>query len=135
MYIRVKRHKTTYFIQCDPTESTLDIKQKLQGLIDQPSNSQRLTLVSTNEILDDSKTLAEQKVLNQSKMFGDYTCLISYHQLEHSYKPDYLVLLSLQVENDAIVALTLKKGLLLISLVTMCLDAIFFQVMLLIDCD
>ncbi|KAK8962778.1 hypothetical protein KSP40_PGU007673 [Platanthera guangdongensis] len=75
MYIRIKRHKTTYFIQCDPTESTLSIKQKLQALIDQPSNSQRLTLVSTNEILDDSKTLAEQKV-----------------------------------ENDAIVALTFKKG-------------------------
>lgn len=74
MYIRVKRHKTTYFIQCDPTESTLDIKQKLQGLIDQPSSNQRLTLVSANEILDDSKTLAEQKV-----------------------------------ENDAIVALTLRK--------------------------
>ncbi|XP_020675581.1 uncharacterized protein LOC110094653 [Dendrobium catenatum] len=74
IYIRVKRHKTTYFIQCDPTESTLDIKQKLQELVDQPTNNQRLTLVSTNEILDDSKTLAEQKV-----------------------------------ENDAIVALTLKK--------------------------
>ncbi|KAI0502511.1 hypothetical protein KFK09_017464 [Dendrobium nobile] len=74
IYIRVKRHKITYFIQCDPTESTLDIKQKLQELVDQPTNNQRLTLVSTNEILDDSKTLAEQKV-----------------------------------ENDAIVALTLKK--------------------------
>ena len=63
MYIRVKRDKTTYFVQCDPTETTLEIKQKLQGLIDQPSNNQRLTLVSTNEILDDSKTLADQKVL------------------------------------------------------------------------
>ncbi|KAL0915532.1 hypothetical protein M5K25_015958 [Dendrobium thyrsiflorum] len=66
IYIRVKRHKTTYFIQCDPTESTLDIKQKLQELVDQPTNNQRLTLVSTNEILDDSKTLAEQKVENDS---------------------------------------------------------------------
>jgi len=63
MYIRVKRDKTTYFVQCDPTETTLEIKQKLQGLRDQPSNNQRLTLVSTNEILDDSKTLADQKVL------------------------------------------------------------------------
>lgn len=63
MYIRVKRNKTTYFVQCDPTETTLDIKQKLQNLIDQPSNNQRLTLVATNDILDDSKTLAEQKVI------------------------------------------------------------------------
>ncbi|XP_008810652.1 uncharacterized protein LOC120103676 isoform X1 [Phoenix dactylifera] len=74
MYIRVKRNKTTYFVQCDPTETTLDIKQKLQTLIDQPSNNQRLTLASTNDVLDDSKTLAEQKV-----------------------------------ENDAVVALTLRK--------------------------
>ncbi|KAG1327521.1 hypothetical protein COCNU_01G014550 [Cocos nucifera] len=74
MYIRVKRNKTTYFVQCDPTETTLDIKQKLQTLIDEPSNNQRLTLVATNDVLDDSKTLAEQKV-----------------------------------ENDAVVALTLRK--------------------------
>lgn len=63
MYIRVKRDKTTYFVQCDPIETTLEIKQKLEGLVDQPSNNQRLTLVSSNEILDDSKTLADQKVI------------------------------------------------------------------------
>ena len=62
MYIRVKRNKTTYFIQCDPTETILDIKEKLFGLIEHPVNNQRLTLVATDEILDDSKTLADQKV-------------------------------------------------------------------------
>ncbi|KAL6593783.1 hypothetical protein ACP70R_048684 [Stipagrostis hirtigluma subsp. patula] len=77
MYIRVKRNKTTYFIQCDPTETTLNIKQKLHSLIDQPPSNQRLILLSTNDVLDDSKTLANQKV-----------------------------------ENDAIVALTLRKELL-----------------------
>ncbi|KAH7671819.1 transcription elongation factor B polypeptide 2 protein [Dioscorea alata] len=66
MYIRVKREKTTYFIQCDPTEKTSDIKQKLQALTDQPTDKQRLTLVSSNEILVDSKTLAEQKVENDA---------------------------------------------------------------------
>ncbi|XP_077223138.1 ubiquitin-like superfamily protein [Tasmannia lanceolata] len=74
MYIRVKRDKTTYFLQCDPTETILDIKQKLHELIDQPVNDQRLILVATSEVLDDLKTLADQKV-----------------------------------ENDAIVALTLRK--------------------------
>ncbi|KAM5548250.1 hypothetical protein ABKV19_002282 [Rosa sericea] len=64
MYIRVKRSKTTYFIQCEPTETILDIKQKLQNLIDQPVNDQRLILVSTGEVLEDSKTLADQKVEN-----------------------------------------------------------------------
>ncbi|KAK1551435.1 hypothetical protein Q3G72_035511, partial [Acer saccharum] len=74
MYIRVKRSKATYFIQCDPTETILDIKQKLHVLIDQPVNDQRLILMGTGEVLEDSKTLADQKV-----------------------------------ENDAIVALTLRK--------------------------
>lgn len=74
MYIRVKRLKTTYFIQCDPTETILEIKQKLHNLIDQPVNDQRLIVVETGEVLDDSKTLADQKV-----------------------------------ENDAVVALTLRK--------------------------
>ncbi|KAK3221650.1 hypothetical protein Dsin_008675 [Dipteronia sinensis] len=64
MYIRVKRSKTTYFIQCDPTETILDIKQKLHVLIDQPVNDQRLILVGTGEVLEDSKTLADQKVEN-----------------------------------------------------------------------
>ncbi|XWS73119.1 hypothetical protein CRYUN_Cryun02cG0097900 [Craigia yunnanensis] len=63
MYIRVKRSKTTYFIQCDPTETTLDIKQKMHTLIDQPVNDQRLLLLNTREILEDSKTLADQKHL------------------------------------------------------------------------
>ncbi|PSS36175.1 Ubiquitin-like protein, partial [Actinidia chinensis var. chinensis] len=74
MYIRVKRSKTTYFLQCDPTETILDIKQKLHSLIDQPADDQRLILVATGEVLEDSKTLADQKV-----------------------------------ENDAVVALTLRK--------------------------
>ncbi|XVF47877.1 hypothetical protein PTKIN_Ptkin03bG0145500 [Pterospermum kingtungense] len=66
MYIRVKRSKTTYFIQCDPTETTLDIKQKLHTLIDQPVNDQRLILLNTGEILEDSKSLADQKVENDA---------------------------------------------------------------------
>ncbi|XP_048133312.1 polyubiquitin isoform X3 [Rhodamnia argentea] len=75
MYIRVKRSKTTYFIQCEPTETILNVKEKLQNLIDQPANDQRLILVGTGEVLEDSKSLADQKV-----------------------------------ENDAVVALTLRKG-------------------------
>ncbi|CAN1811814.1 hypothetical protein LINPERHAP1_LOCUS26337 [Linum perenne] len=75
MYIRVKRNKTTYFIQCDPTEKTLEIKQKLNAIVDQPVNDQRLILMPSGEVLEDSKSLADQKV-----------------------------------ENDAVVALTFRKG-------------------------
>lgn len=70
MYIRVKRMKTTYFIQCDPTETVLDVKQKLFALIEQPVSNQRLILMSTEEVLVDSKSLAEQKVSN--------VCLLIY---------------------------------------------------------
>ncbi|KAI5007101.1 hypothetical protein ZWY2020_047049, partial [Hordeum vulgare] len=63
MYIRVKRNKTTYFIQCDTTEIILNIKQKLQSITDHPPNNQRLILLATNNILDDSKTLADQKLV------------------------------------------------------------------------
>ncbi|CAK9315094.1 unnamed protein product [Citrullus colocynthis] len=66
MYIRIKRHKTTYFIQCDPIETTLNIKQKLESLIDQPVVDQRLILVGSGEVLEDSKTLADQKVENDA---------------------------------------------------------------------
>nr|XP_033508908.1 uncharacterized protein LOC104084630 isoform X2 [Nicotiana tomentosiformis] len=75
MYIRVKHDKSTYFIQCDPTETILRIKEKLYNLIDQSVNDQRLILVATGDVLDDLKSLADQKV-----------------------------------ENDAVVALTLRKG-------------------------
>ncbi|CAN8301493.1 unnamed protein product [Cochlearia groenlandica] len=66
MYIRVKRMKATYFIQCDPTETVLDVKQKLSVLIEQPVINQRLVLIPTEEVLEDSKSLAEQKVENDA---------------------------------------------------------------------
>ena len=62
MYIRVKRSKTTYFIRCSPSDKIVDIKQKLQELIDQPVDNQRLTLPETGQVLNDSRTLADQKV-------------------------------------------------------------------------
>jgi elongin-B len=62
MYIRVKWNKTTYFVQCDPTQTILNIKQKLHSLIDRPPSDQQLILLATNDVLDDSKTLANQKV-------------------------------------------------------------------------
>ena len=34
MYVRVKREKTTYFLHVEPTDTILEVKQKLQELID-----------------------------------------------------------------------------------------------------
>lgn len=75
MYIRVKRKKSTYFVDCDPSETTLQVKAKLQNLTSNPIRNQRLILLSSYQVLDDTRTLAQQKV-----------------------------------ENDVVVAMTLKKG-------------------------
>ncbi|KAF3587676.1 hypothetical protein F2Q69_00031015 [Brassica cretica] len=39
--------KGTYFIQCDPTETVLDVKAKTQKRFTQPVSKQRLILMST----------------------------------------------------------------------------------------
>lgn len=98
MYIRVKRHKTTYFVQCDPTDTALDIKQKLQSLVDQPTDNQRLTLCTSNTILEDSKTLAEQRVINTFDWRLESSCPIfgcsptsrsSITRKKHNFKPQF----------------------------------------------
>ncbi|WCJ30140.1 Ubiquitin-like superfamily protein [Euphorbia peplus] len=66
MYIRVKRNKTTYFIQCVPSEKILDIKQKLNVLIDKPVNDQRLTFMPNGVVLEDSKSLSDYNVENDA---------------------------------------------------------------------
>lgn len=35
MYVRVKRIKTTIFLHVDPTDTVLEVKQKLQELVQQ----------------------------------------------------------------------------------------------------
>ncbi|CAK9190168.1 unnamed protein product [Sphagnum troendelagicum] len=62
MFIRVKRKKTTYFLHCDPSESVLETKQKLQALCDVHVDKQRLILVEPETILDEAKSLEEQQV-------------------------------------------------------------------------
>lgn len=69
MYIRVKRKMTTYFIRCKPSDKILDVKQKLEELVDQPANNQQLILHGTGEVLEDAKTLADQKVLLYHALF------------------------------------------------------------------
>eukprot|EP00270_Netrium_digitus_P017939 TRINITY_DN6724_c0_g1_i1.p1 TRINITY_DN6724_c0_g1~~TRINITY_DN6724_c0_g1_i1.p1 ORF type:complete len:117 (+),score=17.79 TRINITY_DN6724_c0_g1_i1:43-351(+) len=66
MYVRVKRRSVTYFLHCDPSDTAFMLKQKLQILSDHPLEHQRLTLVASNAILEDRKTLAEQKMENDA---------------------------------------------------------------------
>ncbi|KAK9824295.1 hypothetical protein WJX72_009223 [[Myrmecia] bisecta] len=62
MYIRVKRQKTTIFVHVEPTDTILEVKQKLQELVQQPPESQRLYKGAT--LLEDAKKLADLKVEN-----------------------------------------------------------------------
>ena len=62
MFIRVKRKKSTYFVNCEPSETVVDIKQKLHALTDVAADQQRLILLSSRVVLDDHKSLANQKV-------------------------------------------------------------------------
>ncbi|GAQ85952.1 ubiquitin family protein [Klebsormidium nitens] len=72
MYVRVKHKKVTYFLHVEPSDSILEVKEKLQALSEQPVDQQRLTLVSTGQVLEDGKTLAEQKVENDAVVALQY---------------------------------------------------------------
>lgn len=45
MYVRVKRQKTTYFLHVEPTDTVLEVKQKLQELVDKVSVAATLLLL------------------------------------------------------------------------------------------
>eukprot|EP00897_Mesotaenium_endlicherianum_P009093 jgi/Mesen1/8211/ME000442S07483 len=66
MFVRVKRMKTTYFVHCEPSESALELKQKVEALTEHPVEEQRLIVLPSETVLDDSKTLADQKVENDA---------------------------------------------------------------------
>mmetsp|Transcript_9929 Transcript_9929/g.24838 ORF Transcript_9929/g.24838 Transcript_9929/m.24838 type:complete len:94 (+) Transcript_9929:109-390(+) len=62
MYIRVKRKKTTMFLHVEPTDTIIEVKQKLQELVEQPPESQQL--FKNNALLEDAKRLADLKIEN-----------------------------------------------------------------------
>ncbi|KAI5080629.1 hypothetical protein GOP47_0003812 [Adiantum capillus-veneris] len=66
MHIRVKRKKTTYFVHCEPSDTVLQVKNKLEALTDSPASNQRLILMDSHHVLDDGQTLAQQQVENNS---------------------------------------------------------------------
>lgn len=78
MYVRVKRRKTTFFLRCEPSETVQDLKQKLESLNGQPANDQRLFLAATSEMLDDSRSLAKQKIDNDAVLALAYRLKDSY---------------------------------------------------------
>ena len=74
MYVRVKRAKTTMFLHVEPTETVMELKQKIQTATDSdetpggiPIDRQRLLTGPTWEIpLEDARQLQELKVENDA---------------------------------------------------------------------
>lgn len=62
MYIRCKRKKVTVFLQVEPTDTVLEVKAKLQALVNQDPAS--LQLQKDGVVLEDAKKLADLKVDN-----------------------------------------------------------------------
>ncbi|KAI8467016.1 MAG: hypothetical protein J3K34DRAFT_431946 [Monoraphidium minutum] len=62
MYIRCKRKKVTVFLQVEPTDTVLEVKAKLQALINQDPAS--LQLQKDGVVLEDARKLADLKVEN-----------------------------------------------------------------------
>ncbi|KAL0040636.1 hypothetical protein WJX79_000241 [Trebouxia sp. C0005] len=78
MYIRIKRSKTTIFLHVEPTDTILEVKQKLQELTQQGPETQRLYLGRT--MLEDARQLAELKVEN------DDVVALTYQQGDGSWE-------------------------------------------------
>lgn len=63
MFVRVKRKRTTIFLHVEPTDTILEVKQKLQELVDQSPESQQLFKNGT--LMEDAKKLSDLKVENE----------------------------------------------------------------------
>mmetsp|Transcript_9000 Transcript_9000/g.16763 ORF Transcript_9000/g.16763 Transcript_9000/m.16763 type:complete len:107 (+) Transcript_9000:462-782(+) len=70
MYVRVKREKITYFIQADPSDTILELKEKLQEHLDKLPEEQRLLKDDTP--LEDAKSLAEYRIENDDVLALTY---------------------------------------------------------------
>eukprot|EP00128_Syssomonas_multiformis_P000829 Colp12_sorted_trinity150504_noHs@3632 len=62
MYVRVKRQKTTVFLEVSNLDSTLAMKKKLEPLLKVPADNMRL--IYNSKPLEDNKTVADNKIQN-----------------------------------------------------------------------
>ncbi|BDA40387.1 hypothetical protein COCOBI_01-0400 [Coccomyxa sp. Obi] len=62
VYVKVKRKKSTYFLHIDLTETILEVKAKLQELVQK--DPKELKLFREGNELKDASTLADSKVEN-----------------------------------------------------------------------
>jgi hypothetical protein len=62
MYVQVRRHKTTVFLQVEPSETVLELKAKVEQVLCTRSRDMQLLLPSPQSPLDDSASLESQGI-------------------------------------------------------------------------
>jgi transcription elongation factor B subunit 2 len=66
----VKRKKTTIFVHVEPTDTVLEVKQKLQELTQQAPDKQRL--YKDKQLLEDARKLADLRIENDDVIAMTY---------------------------------------------------------------
>lgn len=92
MYVRVKRSKTTIFLHVEPTDTVLEVKQKLQELV------QQVLCILRDDIISPCCMLMASMTVQAPETQRLY--------LEKSMLEDAKQLAELKVENDDVLALT-----------------------------
>uniref|UniRef100_A0A8C6QW13 Elongin-B n=1 Tax=Nannospalax galili TaxID=1026970 RepID=A0A8C6QW13_NANGA len=57
VYLMIRRHKTTIFVEAQESSTVLELKLMVEGLLQRPPEQQRL--YKNDQLLEDGKTLGE----------------------------------------------------------------------------
>lgn len=64
MYIRAKRTNQTIFLSVEPSDNGASIKKKISSITKSPVDSIRLLSNPDHRVLEDDKTIADNKIEN-----------------------------------------------------------------------
>mmetsp|Transcript_31209 Transcript_31209/g.83737 ORF Transcript_31209/g.83737 Transcript_31209/m.83737 type:complete len:107 (-) Transcript_31209:8-328(-) len=62
MYIKIKRQRQTIFLNCEPGDTIISLKQKIKAINSVPAEDQRLIVPEDKVVCDDNKTVRECKL-------------------------------------------------------------------------
>jgi hypothetical protein len=66
MYIRVKRERSTYFLEVEASDTVNKVKELLQGLVDGARGVDSMALLKDGSPLDGFKTLVDSRIENDA---------------------------------------------------------------------
>ncbi|KAG2385622.1 hypothetical protein C9374_003437 [Naegleria lovaniensis] len=69
MYVRIKQFKTTIFLHCDPIDTVLQLKERINQLLNIPENHQRLYAAVGDDELPNEGTLEDLKIENDAVLY------------------------------------------------------------------